>query len=265
MTIRIPEKFMGKPIAGSMEIVLAQAPPPLPPQGAGGQNLGIGSINPREYIQVGLEGLGGAPVVISSYELQDSNNKNYENAHRFVLEKGLYMPTPRIFMRHFMNVLEAKKGNRALNYSDGAKVPDAEVEEMYKHLTTNHKAIFGSQPGVWTWLNAGFNGGNLETVTGLNSDNSLKIVQVPLENCLGEDVYVNLDSNSQGLASSTSKCSNQAYSQGQNIKFWFPRDKAVARFIAIAGRAILSCGRDATNANPALGVFACAEGAVAKK
>ena len=64
-------------------------------------NLTIANINPREYIQVGINGLNGTPVAISAYELQGSNNKNYEDAHRFALQQGLYIPTPTIFMTHF--------------------------------------------------------------------------------------------------------------------------------------------------------------------
>jgi hypothetical protein len=89
----------------------------------------VQAINPREYIQVEMDGLHGKPVVISAYELLNSNAKNYENTHKFVLKQGLYMPTPRIFMSHFKNVVQAKEGVRKLFYADGTQVANSEIEE----------------------------------------------------------------------------------------------------------------------------------------
>ncbi|MEK6879198.1 MAG: hypothetical protein AABY22_06290, partial [Nanoarchaeota archaeon] len=181
-------------------------------------NLGIARINPREYIQLGINGIHRTPAVISAYELQESNNKNYENAHRFVLEKGLYMPTPFLFMAYFKKVMSAQKGAGKLHYADGFQVPDAEVNEIFRHLTSNHKDIFASSnPGVWTWLNAQFNKGNLETVTGIDSTGNLIKTSSKLESCLNKDCYVNIDFNFQGLATPTSISQNQKYSQGENI------------------------------------------------
>ncbi len=226
-------------------------------------NLGVANINPREYIQVGMIGLNGNPVAISTYELQGSNNKNYEDTHRFLLKQGLYMPTPKIFMTHFKNVIEAKKGKRNLSYADGSQVSFFDVEALYQHLTTNEKNIFGRKDvGAWTWLNAGFNKGNLETVVEIGANRELTKLVVPLEAYLKKDCFASLDFNSQGLANS--KSSNQNYLPGENVFFYYPRDGAVARFEANSDRADLDCVRYPTNSNPALGVFACAEGAASK-
>jgi hypothetical protein len=221
------------------------------------------NINPREYIQIGINGLHGNPVAISVYEAAESNNKNYEQTHRFALEKGLYIPTPRIFMTHFKNVIEAKKGNKFLKYADGTQVPNQDIEELYKHLTTNYKDVFGAnQPGAWTWLNAGFKNGNIQTVIGLNQDKTLKIHSEKLESCLDKDCFAELSFNSQGLA--VREAANQEYIQGENIKFWYPRDNCVARFYAGSDWAYLYCDRDPDFADPGLGVFLCAEGAGAR-
>jgi hypothetical protein len=220
-------------------------------------------INPRDYIKVGINGLHGKPVVISRFELIGSNEKNYENANRFVLEKGLYVPTPKIFMKHFMNVMAAKQGLAKLYDGSGNEITGNDLDDIYKHLTKDHIAVFGSQSGAWTWLNAGFNDGKLETIMGINSNGTFQIKREPLENCLNENAYITFNFNSQGLASPSSKDSNQSYLQGKNIYFYKPVQGAVARFDADSRRAYLDCVRNPTGANASLGVFASAEGASA--
>jgi len=226
-------------------------------------------INPKEYIQVGMNGLHGKPVVISCYEIQGSNSKDYASAHRFVLSKGLYAPTPLIFTAHLKNVIEAQKRNKQLRYSDGTLLPQSEVEEIYKHLTTNYKDVFGgSNPGAWSWLNAKFidgtgdNGFDLETITGMKPDGTFITKKVPLENKIWEDCFVDINFNQQGLANA--KSVNQSYSQGNNIKFYHPRKNTVARFFAGSGRAYLNCDGYPASSNSSLGVFVCAEGAEPK-
>ena len=240
---------------------------PVQPQAS---SLTIANINPREYIQVGMNGLNGTPVVISAYELQGSNNKNYEDAHKFVLKQGLYVPTPKIFMIHFRKVINAAKGNGTLRYADGSFVTNSEIEEMYKHLTTNYKDIFGKgYPGAWTWLNGRFVEGtgclslDLETITGLNQDDTLRTDTEPLENCLNKDIFVEPIFNRQGFPKSIHN--SQTYLAGENIKFWYPRKGSVARFYAGSDGAYLDCYWYPTNTNPSLGVFGCAEGAGSPK
>jgi len=222
------------------------------------------SIDTRKYIQLGINRLGGNAVAISPYEIAESNNMNYENTHKFVLKQGLYMPTPKIFMTHFVNVLEAKKGRKNLVYADGTKVPDVEVEEMYQHLTKNHKNMFGrNDAGVWTWLNAEFRLGQIITVKGLGQNGDLIKASASLENCLNEDAYVSLDFNNQGL--STTKSADQSYRQGENIRFWYPREGCVAGFDAISDGAGLYCNGNPSDTDGGLGVFACAEGTARAK
>ena len=240
---------------------------PVQPQAS---SLTIANINPREYIQVGMNGLNGTPVVISAYELQGSNNKNYEDAHKFVLKQGLYVPTPKIFMTHFKNVIDARTGNAQLRYSDGSDVPSGEVKEMYKHLTTNHKNVFGrSDAGVWTWLNAKFVQGtgclslDLETITGLNPDNTLRRDFEPLEGCMDRDTFVELDLTKQGIPKFAD--TSDKYKAGKNVYLYHPRQDCVARFVADSDRAGFGCYWDPTYTDPSLGVFGCAEGATSQK
>ncbi|MDD5192576.1 MAG: hypothetical protein PHH54_01570 [Candidatus Nanoarchaeia archaeon] len=228
-------------------------------------NIPNPNIDTSRYIQVGINGLYGKPVVISPYEVQESNNKTYEDTHKFALQKGVYIPTPKIFMAHLVNVVNAAKGNNKLSYSDGTPVSKTEAKEIYKHLTINYKDIFGkNNPGAWTWLNAkfvkgnGFNNLALETITGIDNKGNLIRTNADLENCLPEDCFADLDFNSQGLA--VKKSTNQDYSRGDNIKFWYPRNGAVAGFDAYSGRASLDCDRYPGYRGASLGVFVCAEG-----
>ena len=222
----------------------------------------------KDYIQVGITGIHGEQVVMSPFELQEHNNLNYEKTHFKLLENGLYMPTPRIFIKHFSNVLEAKEGKRKLFYADGTREVEPElIEEMYKHLTTNFKDVYGSgQAGAWTWLNAkfvrgnGFNDMDLETITGIEGG-KLKSSRWNLLENLDETCYFDFNRvNSQGLADKGSKDSNQDYVKGQNVYFWKPELNRVAWFYAGSVRAVLGCVGDPSDSSSSLGVFACAEG-----
>ena len=69
------------------------------------------SIKPRTYIQVpNIKGLFGKTPIISTYELQGYNSLNWQDTHFKLLDSGLYMPTPAIFMAHFTNVVDAFQG-----------------------------------------------------------------------------------------------------------------------------------------------------------
>ena len=275
MRIKNTHKLFGEPVEGALEKFLAGAQRDAgnntPAQQSVQQPVNVNiNIASREYIQIGINGLHGKPVVISCYELQGSNKKDYEDAHRFVLQQGLYVPTPLIFSTHFKNVIEAKEGRKQLFYADVSPVNSAEIDEIYKHLTTNYKNIFGSNDfGAWTWLNAKFVQGSgdkkidLETITGIKSDGTFIIKTEPLECKIWENCFVEIDFNRQGLPKV--KSANQSYAQGDNINFYFPVKDTVARFYAGSNRAVLYCNRNPLSSSPSLGVFACAEGAAGKK
>jgi len=250
----------------------SQVPPVLIPTPAvqpisNPRPISVANIDPRNYIQVGMNGLHGSPVLISKYEIAGANGKNYEDTHKFVLSQGLYVPTSAIFMTYFNRVMNAHVNNAKFKLYDGngAEIKGKELNDLYFHLTKNHIASYhGGQEGAWTWLNArfvsgsGFNGYDLETVVGLGNG-KLQTKTAPLEQCEWKDEYVNLDFNPQGLAKTKSK--NQKYKQGANVYFYFPRKDCVAWFNADSDRAILYCLGDPSGSNSSLGVYACAEGA----
>ena len=265
MKYKIPKTFMGRPIEGAMERALAREETPEP------ENRGplttSATINPSEYIQVkGIKGLHGKDVLISRYEIAGANNKNYEDSNRFVLEKGLYVPTPLIFMNHVSQVLKAHKENKDILDGNGNPISRDEVEDIYNHFTTNHIATYGNgtSPGAWTWLNSRFVPGSgyscldIETITGLEADGSFQRKQAPLEICAQDGQYVNFELNSQGLPLGAS--STQEYTKGDNFYFYEPEENMVAWFIANSYRADLNCYCGPGGRVDSLGVFACAEG-----
>ena len=241
-------------------------------KGKGPEQIAI--INPdaqitkSDYLQApGIKGIHGNPIIISKFEIQGANNKNYENTHKHTLQNGLYMPTPGIFMPHFLNIVNAFHKNITIFDGEGNPISRKELEDIYKHLTTNHISVYGvkGQEGAWTWLNGkfikgtGFNSLDLETVIGLNKDGNLITRSSPLEECVWNNAYVNLKFNSQGLA--TRESGAQEYKQGNNIYFRHPIENAVVRFTADSSRADLYCDRLPGGSDPSLGVFVCAEGA----
>jgi len=222
------------------------------------------NINPGDYLQIP-----GANQVISKFELPGYNKLNWKDTHFKLNENGLYMPIPKIFMSHFTNVIDAYKNKKPLFDAKGNDIHRKEVEDIYKHLTTDHIAVYknqgGNQAGAWTWLDALFEEENREWFIKYNHrvvNGNLSFKKEKLENCLREDCFVDLEFNRQGLA--LKKSNKQEYSQGENLYFSRPRNGFVAGFNADSYWAWLYCGRDPEDSDSSLGVFACAEGATLK-
>jgi len=291
--INLPNEIFGRPVKGAMERVLANSDPQPVVQGTNQISNSVtldpdmqkrvlrawqrNGLKPGQFVALydvqgrPVQGMYGDQAVISCFELPDMNNMNYENTHKKLFTgTEFYMPDPFIMMNFFKGVIEAQQGGRQLFHPDGSTVNKKLVEEMYKHLTTNYKDVYGSNnPGAWAWLNAGFPevkidkgqgtiSGKIERVVGLNTDGTLKKDSRDLEQCLIEDRYADFDFNSQGLLI---KPNGNSYEQGKNVYFWYPRQGSVARFYADSFRASLNCDRDPGNSDSGLGVFGCAEGA----
>lgn len=207
-------------------------------------------INPQEYLQIP-----NSNYVIAKLEPDWTKEFDYENSHKQVLQKGLEIPTPSLFISHLLNVIRAYQGKNKLYDGNSQEVSKQELEDIYKHLTTKH--ING---GAWSWLNsrfvqgAGFNNLDLEKVTGIDSNGNLLTQKNPLEECLMENCYADINFNSQGLA--TKKFKTQSYKHGENLYFWYPREGCVARFRAYSDRSDLLCVRYPSSLNASLGVFA---------
>ena len=211
--------------------------------------------NPESYLTVPDTNL-----LIAKYEPDWTKGANYKDTAVKVFEKGLKIPPPSEFMKHFLNVVNAYHNISKLYDGSGNIVQGKELEDIYKHLTTNH-----INNGAWSWLNGRFVSGSgfkeldLETIIGIDKKGDLVTHKEPLEECIWEDCFVELEFNRQGLAIKKSKI--QKYIQGENLKFWYPRgEEAVAGFNADGDRAFLYCGRNPDDSSSALGVFVSAEG-----
>ena len=170
------------------------------------------------------------------------------SAHKAILPTGEIMPSVEQFMRHYRNVNDARTGNVPLYNASGDIVSERDLDIESKSLNY----------GCWTMLNAhflkgsGFNGLDLAMLVAFE-DGKPVYQRKPLEECVFEDCYVELDSlNEQGLP--TRKSGVQELRRGENFYFWHPIKNCVARFRASSGRVGLFCGTDPTNSDSVLGV-----------
>ncbi len=247
MKIKIPETtIFGEPVKGAMERVLKKQESVSEPVAVSG------NINPSEYLQIP-----GTNTIISKFELPDYNSLDWKDTHFKIQENGLLMPTPNLFMTHFLNVVDAYKNRKPLFDAAGNPLSDSEKEDLYKYLTPHTS-------GDWTWLDVKFKGNLRKKTMEIHTNhrivnNELKPQTIQdLEQCIEEDCYVKLDFNSQGLP--TKKSENQEYVQGENLYFWYPRNGEVAMFINNSSGPILFCNSEPIESYPHLGVFACASG-----
>ncbi|MDD5649480.1 MAG: hypothetical protein PHF86_03555 [Candidatus Nanoarchaeia archaeon] len=274
MKLKIPTTIFGEPIEGAMERRFPKdnsntiIDPVVPDINRLPMEVNS-NINLSDYVQLDMFGLYGKQVIISKFEIPKANNKNYEDTHRFVLDQGLYIPTPVIFINFLSKVIEAYNKKIELFDGQGNKIQEKEINDMYLHLTKDHISSYNvkGKEGAWTWLNARFIKGqfndlDLETVIGINN-NQLQTKKESLSRYLNETCYVDLNPhfNHQGLPKQEAKSSNQEYKQGKNVYFWKPIKDRVAGFNAFSGGADLYCNWNPHGTDVALGVYTCAEGA----
>lgn len=186
---------------------------------------------------------------------QGFNGKRYLDTHKEVLRNGLVVQTPARFMLHLKNVNEALGERTALYDVSGNLIEGDRLSQYGQRLNRN----------CWAWLNAGFEKGSsgleMVTITGLDAEGNPTRSTTPLETCLMEDGWADLESlNNQGLPTKKSPIGDK-YEPGKTAYFCYPRSGAVSRFVAGSGRAYFNCVGDPTNHSDGLGVFSSAEGA----
>jgi hypothetical protein len=109
---------------------------------------------------------------------QGYNGQNQSNTIISVLNDGLIVPTARIFMSHYKNANDAKKGRSVLYDASGNIIEGERLRSYVKMLNSD----------CWVWLNGGFVKGSgfkdldLEIVTGLDNENPQFNIS-PLEEC----------------------------------------------------------------------------------
>ncbi|MEK6951569.1 MAG: hypothetical protein AABX29_00995 [Nanoarchaeota archaeon] len=173
-----------------------------------------------------------------------------------VLQSGLFVPTPSIFMPHYKNVNDTLQGKSVLYDAAGNLIEGKRLNDYANVINHN----------CWVVLNArfpkgkGFLGLDLVTITGLDKKGRPILKREHLEDCLEEDCFAELEStNSQGFL--TKKAKVQEYEPGKTVYFVYPRLDSVARFVADSDRASLSYSWDPRDSYAGLGVFPCAVGA----
>jgi len=225
---------------------------PNPVQPSVSQPLAVKTnINREDYIQIP-----NTNILIAKQETL--KGKNWNDTHYELMDNGLFMPTPALFMPYFVNMRDASIGKSTLYDGNNQPIARDEAEDLWKYLSTNHRN------GCWTWLNALFNKNEIKTATGRDSKGNLTTSINLLEKYFkDEDCFVNLDFNGQGIPKA--KSSSQSYEQGKNIYFYRPREGCVARFYADSDWAYLYCDWNPSDAYDGLGVFACAEGTARAK
>jgi len=253
--IEIPKTFMGVSTEEAYRRILEEPEKKANVSDNQLVQLGNPNITKKDYIQIP-----GINRVISRFEVQGYNNMNWDNTHFKLHENGLYMPTPAVFMKHFMNVVEAHKSNGQKTLFDAAGNPISkkDLEDIYLHLTKDHIAVYGNQAGAWTWLDAKFEEGKILSEHRTKRNGRDKILHPnkveSLEAALTEDCIADLEFNTQGLAVKKSK--KQKYVAGKNLYFYYPRENLVAGFYAYSDRAFLDCDWVPVDSDSDLGVFA---------
>ena len=252
--IKIPDNFMGVPIDGAMQKVLEKQKNQSQSKASEPARMAVNAnINPDEYVIIPQENK------VIAYN-QGFNNLDYNGTHLELAKNGLFMPTPRTFTAHLTNVIKAHEGGTVLYYASGKLMYAKEANDLYRKLMRN----------CWSWLNArfseiilgkGFKYIELETITGVNK-RELITKREPLEQCLAEKRYANMEFNKHGLAVSASISQN--YQQGKNIYFYPPKADCVARFNARLGGVYLCCDGSPDLLYSSLGTFACADAQGAK-
>ena len=232
--IKIPEKFMGKPIKGAMAKVLAEAENPVEtinePQNT--------TENPKSgYIYI-------PSVNIFIAKERTHLGANWYDCHKQLHEENLLMPTIPQFLA-YINYLKANPNGTSLG--DASK---QEIESILDDILTVRN------PWRAEWFDAKFEKKGEKLYINYNHRTDSNGNLIPknselLEDCLMEDCYADiLNPNKKGLP-----LIKLAKDNG-GIYYWYPRENYVAGFCVDSGGAGLYCDGDPSCGYSGLGVFA---------
>lgn len=166
------------------------------------------------------------------------------------LKSGLAVPRARDFIQHLLNI----NAQEPVAYNANGVLLECQKLNNYTQ-TLNHNC--------WVWLNDSFElskssdaflGLDLVTITGLDKSGKPVYQREPLQPCLSEDCYAELNSaNSQGFL--TKKAEVQEYQPGKTVYSICPQADRAVRFDAYPDFAFLNCYWNPLSSNPRLGVF----------
>ena len=255
MKIQIPDNFMGKPIKGSIEKVLAGAPDDGKvniPQGVQSVPSPASVNNANEYLilQGRTHGNYSYPDTLVSMEMVHQG-KNWNDAYVSLIKEGAQMLT----IRQFADFLNLLRSGSAYD-GNGQQVDQKKLNSILDEIYTIRS------PRRAEWLDAKFvvrnkTLGVFSGKTQINYDHRLVNGQLvaqrseELEECLMDIKQIDIsdwlsNANYQGLPSKN-------VSNG-SLYYYAPVNGKVVRFDAVSDGANLYCGRYPAGANSSLGV-----------
>ncbi|MDP1695976.1 MAG: hypothetical protein Q8L29_03620 [archaeon] len=258
MRIKIPENFMGKPVKGSIERGLANAPAPSTPEPEKPAPVikprtSVPATDPQNYIILpgATHGKYNYPDTLVSMERRHFN-KDWISAHAALYSDDEYMLT----IRQFADFLALLKTGKAFDGA-GSQVDPQRIEGILDEILTVRN------PWRSEWLDAKFEnkGGILglgsklhinydhRFLSGVNSGLSHQYSEEV--DCLMTDKQIDIsdwlnNANEHGLPTKNTS--------GGQIYYYYPRNGRVAWFLAYSGWAYLDCDRDPTYSDTSLGV-----------
>lgn len=206
------------------------------------------SINPQDYALIQE----GNRAVCAISMTQGYNGYNQKDTITKVLKEGLEVPRASKFIRHLLNVNQALQRKGFLYDASGNLIEKNRLEKYWETLFHGH----------WVWSPESFKKGeghldlDVITIYGLSENYGLLYKIEPLEKCLEEDCYADLDSaNSQGFL--TKKAKIQEYKPGKTVWFSYPREHSAVCFgfdVPESG-AVFNCNEHPLASGYRLGVF----------
>ena len=259
MTIKIPKNYMGKPIEGSLERVLASAPA-IPDATTIAQPIVVptpANINdPQNYIILPgkTHGNYSYPDLLVAME-RTHRGKNWEDSHRALSQENSFMLNIRQFA-DFLNLIRSKKAYDG----NGILIDERKIDSILDLILTVR------DPWRSEWLDAKFEskGGlmgvgkkmHIQYGYGINSNGQLCFTsEFPLDDYLSSNKTPGIDTN-DWLSNANKFGLPKSDVKDGNLYYWRPTDGSVAWFGANSVGAVLSCGRYASDAGSSLGVRA---------
>ncbi len=211
-------------------------------------------IDPDKYILIP-----GTREFISEREMYKGENFDFEDSHEALEEDKLWMPPAELFMPFVRDAHRAARGELILSTGEGKSLSEERTKDLSRYLSSDYEGR------VFTLLNNAFKKGrgyrNLDVeirLRRIGADIMLK--RSPLERT-AQSGYADFSLNAQGFP--TKKSEKQDHMSGNNFYYHEPvKDCVASWFEADSVGAGLVCDLNPVSSDSALGVFACAEGAV---
>jgi len=210
-------------------------------------------IDPDKYILIP-----GTREFISEREMYKGENFDFEDSHEALEEDKLWMPPAELFMPFVRDARRAARGELILSTGEGKSLSEERTKDLSRYLSSDYNG------GVFTWLNNAFQKGrgyrDLDVeIRQRRIGVDIMLRRSPLERT-AEEGHVDFFFNSQGFP--TKKSEKQDFMSGNNFYFFELEKNSVVWLYADSEGLGLVCDLNPVSSDSALGVFACAEGAV---